>query len=374
MSVADEDWLVLLSLFPPTWEEVGRKTGAIARLRGFHSVGNVLRALLMHVGSGWSLRETSARAKLAGVADVSDVTLLNRLRQSESWLRELCQQLWKDNGVDLTPAIAGYPVRVVDGSVVKEPGKTGSQWRLHYSLRLPSLECDEFILTPAHGHGNGDRLGRFQFRKGELILADAGYSKSPGVAAVHQQGAQLCVRFNPGTLSLLDKGGRPLALLKLLRTIRRPGQSAEWPAWVHFGDERIGGRLCAIRKSQEAIARAHRNIELKVNRGKGTMSPKRKKYACYVMVFTTLPVSAASAEQVLEGYRLRWQIELTFKQLKSIVQLGHVPKLDDQSSRAWLLAKLFVSLLTQKLVQVGRATSPWGYVYFQESSATKQLA
>lgn len=374
MSILDEDWLLLSSLFPTNWEELGRKTGAIARLRGFNSVGNVLRALLMHVGSGWSLRETSVRAKLAGVAEVSDVTLLNRLRQSESWLRELCQQLWKDSGVDLTPAIAGYPVRVVDGSVVKEPGKTGSQWRLHYSLRLPSLECDEFILTPAHGHGNGDRLGRFQFRKGELILADAGYSKPPGVAAVHQQGARLCVRFNPGTLSLLDKGGRPLALLKLLRTIKRPGRSAEWPAWVHFGDERIGGRLCTIRKSQEAIARAHRNIELKVNRGKGTISPKRKEYACYVMVFTTLPVKAASAKQVLEGYRLRWQIELTFKRLKSIVQLGHVPKLDDQSSRAWLLGKLFVALLTQKLVQVGRATSPWGYVYFQESPATKQLA
>jgi len=92
------------------------------------------------------------------------------------------------------------------------------------------------------------------------------------------------------------------------------------------------------------------------------------------MVFTTLPVKAANAKQVLEGYRLRWQIELTFKRLKSIVQLGHVPKLDDQSSRAWLLGKLFVALLTQKLIQVGRATSPWGYVYFQEPPATKQLA
>ncbi len=92
------------------------------------------------------------------------------------------------------------------------------------------------------------------------------------------------------------------------------------------------------------------------------------------MVFTTLPGTAANAEQVLEGYRLRWQIELVFKRLKSIVQLGHVPKLDDQSSRAWLLGKLFVALLTQKLIQVGRATSPWGYVYFQESPARQQLA
>jgi Transposase DDE domain len=374
MSVIDEDWSILLSLFPVEWEELGRKTGAITRLRGFSSVGDVLRTLLLHVGTGWSLRETAVRAKLAGIAEVSDVTLMNRLRQSEGWLRELCQQLWKENGVDLTPAIAGYPVRLVDGSVVKEPGKTGSQWRLHYSLRLPSLECDEFILTPAHGQGNGDRLGRFHFRTGELILADAGYSNPPGVAAVHQKGAHICMRLNPHTLPLFDGPGRPLELLGRLRTLSRPGQSAEWPAWVQSDKQRLVGRVCAIRKSEDAIARAQRRIELKVNRGKGTLSPQRQEYARYVMVFTTLPDHAANVDQVLEGYRLRWQIELTFKRLKSIVQLGHVPKLDDQSSRSWLLGKLLVALLSQKLVRVGRAISPWGYVYSPKAPATQQLA
>ena len=370
MSVLDEDWNLLQSLFPPAWAELGRSTGAIERLRGFNSVGNVLRTLLMHVGNGWSLRETSVRAKLSDIAEVSDVTLLNRLRQSENWLRELCQQLWKDNGVNLTPAIAGYPVRVVDGSVVKEPGKTGSQWRLHYSLRLPSLECDEFMLTPAHGEGNGDRLGRFQFRPGELILADAGYSKPPGLAAVNEKGAHICVRLNPGTLPLWDSKGRRLPLLEHLRTLSTPGHAAQWAASVHHEKNRISGRVCAIRKSEDAIAHAQRKIELKVNRGKGTMSKQRLEYARYVMVFTTLPEDAANAEQVLEGYRLRWQIELTFKRLKSIVRLGHIPKLDDQSARAWLLGKLFVALLSQKLVRLGRATSPWGYVYFQSSTAT----
>jgi hypothetical protein len=374
MTVANEDWSVLESLFPAEWEELGRRTGAISRLRGFDSVGNVLRTLLMHVGTGWSLRETAVRAKLAGIAEVSDVTLLNRLRQSEGWLRELCQQLWKENGVDLTPAIAGYPVRLVDGSVVKEPGKTGSQWRLHYSLRLPSLECEEFILTPAHGQGNGDRLGRFHFRAGELILADAGYSNPPGVAAVHRKGAQVCVRLNPHTLPLFDQQGHPVELLKLLRTLSGSGQSAEWPAWVQEGRERIAGRVCAIRKSEDAIARAQRRIELKVKRGKGTLSPQRQEYARYVIVFTTLPSQTANADQVLEGYRLRWQIELTFKRLKSIVQLGHVPKLDDQSSRSWLLGKLLVALLSQKLVRVGRSISPWGYLCLPRIEATKQLA
>ena len=78
MSVVNEDWSVLLSLFPADWEELGRKTGAVTRLRGFDDIGDVLRTLLMHVGTGWSLRETAVRAKLAGIAEVSDVTLLNR--------------------------------------------------------------------------------------------------------------------------------------------------------------------------------------------------------------------------------------------------------------------------------------------------------
>ena len=174
-----EDWQVLVRLFPPEWEQLARKTGAVARLRGFKSINDVLRTLLLHVGCGWSLRETAVQAGLAGIAKVSDVTLLNRLRQSEQWLRGLCEQLWQENGVILEPVLKGRPVRVLDATTVKEPGKTGSQWRIHYSLRLPGLECDHFEVTPARGKNTGEKFGRFQFHAGELILADAGYSLMP---------------------------------------------------------------------------------------------------------------------------------------------------------------------------------------------------
>jgi IS4 transposase len=76
---------------------------------------------------------------------------------------------------------------------------------------------------------------------------------------------------------------------------------------------------------------------------------------------------------VLEYYRFRWQIELLFKQLKSILAMGHLPKYDDQSSRAWLYGKLLVALLTQKLVRLGSAISPWGYDIWPTAS-TQPLA
>ena len=67
------------------------------------------------------------------------------------------------------------------------------------------------------------------------------------------------------------------------------------------------------------------------------------------------------APEVLEYYRFRWQIELVFKRLKSLLAIGHLPKHDARSSRAWWHGKLLVALLTQKLVRLGSSFSPWGY-------------
>jgi len=53
--------------------------------------------------------------------------------------------------------------------------------------------------------------------------------------------------------------------------------------------------------------------------------------------------------------------QLNFKRMKSIAQLGHLPKYDDRSSRAWLYGKLLLALLTEKMIRVARTVSPWGY-------------
>ena len=372
--VLNEDWQVLVGLFPPGWEKLARTTGAITRLRGFESANDVLRTVLLHVGCGWSLRETVVQASLAGIASVSDVTLMNRLRQSEDWLRQLCQQLFRENGVDLEPTLDGRQIRAVDATTVKEPGKTGSQWRIHYSMRLPTLECDHFELTAAKGKNTGEKLGRFMFHAGELVLADAGYSHPPGIAAVVNQKAQVCVRLNPVSLPLWDQRGRRFALLDRLKTLRVAGRVAEWRVWVQSGEQRIEGRLCGVRKSEEAIEKAQRRLTRKKQQGVIEATADTREYACYVLVFTTLPAREASARQVLKCYRQRWQIELTFKRLKSIVQLGHVPKQDDQSSRAWLYGKLMVALLSEKLARVGSAISPWGYNLAEQDTDSQPMA
>jgi len=76
----------------------------------------------------------------------------------------------------------------VDGTVVSEPGKTGSRWKIHYSLRVPSLVCDEFTLTSVVGEGNGESLRNFGVQPKDCLIADRAYSTVRGMAYVEQQG------------------------------------------------------------------------------------------------------------------------------------------------------------------------------------------
>ena len=362
-----EDWDVLSSLFPDGWRELARSSGAVKRLRGFDSVDSVLRTVLLHVGCGLSLRETAVEAALGGVAEVSDVTVMNRLRDAEPWLLELCRQLWQENGVGLGSTVLGRSARLLDATVVREPGQSGSQWRLHYSLRLPDLACDRFELTPTRGEGVAERFGRFEFKPEELVLADAGYCHAAGIASIVGQKADVCVRLNPNGLSLRDADGEPFDLLRRLARLRKAGALGDWPVRIVYEGRVIQGRVCAIRKSRLAIEQAQRRLDRKRNKGQAIVADTRR-YAAYVLVFTTLPAEAATAAQVLEAYRLRWQIELAFKRLKSILNLGHLPKYDPCSSRAWLYAKLLVALLGEKLSRVGRTFSPWGYLLRAENA------
>jgi IS4 transposase len=93
----------------------------------------------------------------------------------------------------------------------------------------------------------------------------------------------------------------------------------------------------------------------------GTAEPQSLERAQYVLVLTSLPEASLSAGQVLDLYRLRWQIELAFKRLKSLLAFGHVPKSSDQSAKAWMQAKILTALLIERVALCGRFFSPWGY-------------
>ena len=113
-------------------------------------------------------------------------------------------------------------------------------------------------------------------------------------------------------------------------------------------------------RGTQAAAKARVRVQRESQRNGVEMQPQTLEAANYVFVFTTL-AGAVSAQQVLDVYRLRWQVELEFKRLKSLVNIGHLKKHDAQAARSWLQGKLLVALLMSALVAYAERVSPWGF-------------
>jgi hypothetical protein len=369
-----EDWELLKTFLPSDWRALARRTDATKGLRQDKSEEKCLRTLLIHLACGYSLRETVVRAREAHLTELSDVALLKRLRKSEEWLYELCRSLFEEANFAADVPILDRRMRLVDATHVKEPGKTGSVWRIHYSLGWPSLRCDYFKLSASRGEGNGESLSHLPVRAGDCLLADRGYSTAQGIHEITTQKAELILRLNPQGIRILSPEGVPFPFAERLQAITRPGQVEQWSALVPLtGRTPVMGRVCVVRKSEQATRLALKKLQRKAFKNNAALEPQTLLYAAYVLVFSTLPEAEFSAPAILEWYRLRWQIELVFKRFKQIARLGHLPKTDPASARAWLYGKLLVALLTEKLVAHAKTISPWGY-QLQSASSLQPLA
>jgi hypothetical protein len=356
---SDDDWQTLQRFFPANWKELAKSTKAIVRkFRNFSSESDVMRALLMHIAEGYSLRETATRLKLANIAEVSDVALLKRMQCSEVWFKELCLCLFRERGIKGIQEVDKIRLRLVDGTTVKEPGKTGSLWRIHYSIILHNLQCDYFKLTNSEGKGTGESFKQFPVQRGDCIIGDRGYSTFPGIAYLNSQGAYALVRVNTGSVKLLNENGQLFDLINEIKQVKDEYDAKEWNVAVCDSKISIAGRICIIRKSELSIAQAIKRLKRKATLKQKKLKAETEEYAKYIILFTTLPEKRFPLAMVLEWYRYRWQIELVFKRLKSIAGLGHLPKHDEASARAWLYGKLFVGLLVEKLMAYSKVVPP----------------
>ena len=89
--------------------------------------------------------------------------------------------------------------------------------------------------------------------------------------------------------------------------------------------QRYSARVCGIRKSDKAAEHARKRAMKSAAKKSRQVQPETLEMAEYIMVLTTLQVEMAPA-RVLELYRSRWQVELAFKRIKTLLGAGHVPK------------------------------------------------
>jgi hypothetical protein len=356
-----EDWNTIVRFLPSGWKAQARRLGAIRRSRKFGDAELLLRTLFIHLADGCSLRETSVRAQEGGLVAVSDVALMKRLRGCSEWFRWMATEVMKRWITTQPSSVFGQDlcVRLIDGSTIQEPGATGSTWKIHYSIQMQSLSCDEVLVTDPR---IGETLLNFSVRRGDLVVADRGYAHRKGIAHVVDHGGNVLVRLNLTNVPLVSPEGAPFPLLEHLRTLQI-GDAGDWEVVLTGLKDRpvpIRGRVCAIKKDKWSAERARQKVLRENGKKAKHVRPETVEAAGYVFVLTTLG-HEFSAEKVTELYRGRWQIELVFKRLKSILSLGHLKKIDLESAKSWIHGKLLVAFLIEAMLVAGERFFPWGY-------------
>jgi hypothetical protein len=355
-----EDYKVLTRFFPAGWRVKLKELNALNRCRNIKSANALIQILLIHLADGCSLRETVARVKQANLATISDVALLKRLRSASQWFNWMSLQLLSKVGVEISPPkwLKEYHVKTIDASVITEPGSTGTDWRLHYSLNLYNLSCEDFKITKPN---IGESFLNFKVNKGDLLIGDRAYGRLKGMQYVTSNHGHFISRYMSGVFSL-EIGNESFNVLEQCRAINY-GEIKDWHLEAFAKQDpkvRQPIRLCVIKKSDEQAEISIKKARKEFSKKQKKINPDTLELYKYVILITSLPKEITAA-QVLDLYRYRWQVELAFKRLKSIIGLGHLPKIDAESCKAWLHGKMFVALLSQAIVDEGRRFFPWGY-------------
>lgn len=357
LGASQAEWQIIESLLPAGWEEQARQKGAFRRVRYTQTPGDLLRLLLFHAVHDGGLRQTVAQARLAGLASLSSVALFKRLRSSGAWLNWIASELSRQMREQVRVP-EGLRARIVDSTTVQGPGSQGTEWRLHYTLDLSNLACDWLELTDAQG---SELLERAAVEAGDVILADRNFLRPKGVRTVVQAQGHVLVRMRWVHPVLKDQQGRKIYALDRAVTLQ-VGEVGDWPVWLSDPKGKdLPGRLVILKLPAPLAQKAEEKAIRRATKKGQQVSDKTRLAAHYVLLFTTLPVERLEAPEILELYRFRWQIELAFKRLKQILQLGQLPHKDRLVAQSWISAKMVVALLLETLYRNALTLSPWGY-------------
>jgi hypothetical protein len=309
----------------------------------------MLRAFLLYAGSG-SFRSAAALARGSGLLDITAEGLFYRLKHSEAFLELVLAHLV--SGVASAPV--GYRLLIVDATVVNGPASKGTDFRVHVAYDpVRGVPCSVQAAWPQVG----ESLALHGLGPGDFVVADRGYGTARNVDCALGLGADLLVRIHAGQLRLCTEEGSRVNWGELDRMVPEHG-AASIPLLMPVPPDG---------KTQWDIKRAkttHKVRLIGARNGKGEV----------VWLLTNVNSSRLDDAKACELYRVRWQVELYFKRLKSIGGLDEQPSRDGPTARVGLLAKIILLVLTSLIQDQEQAFSPYGYPVRQAPKPMERIS
>lgn len=347
---------------------LARSTRALVRRREVRDGSQLLRLALHYASVGGSLRASAAWGEAALGVALSDVALMERLQEAGDFLAAVCAGLLREaSGAEAPgPDWDGPPIRLVDGSMFAGPGPDGGQHRLHAAYDPVAGAFAGFEVTAVAA---GESLSRAGIEPGAVAVADRNYAKTAAFRELAENGAFFAARAGIRSMRMIGQESAKRLTGNDVLAALGDGEEAEIavglveakPAKGQPRKAPLAARLVLLKAAPAAARREKARIARSRTRHGATPSPETESLAGVVMIVTNLPAAHWTPRRVAALYRLRWQIEIAFKTLKSTFRMRDVPAKDPDLARAWILANLATALLASNLARaIERAIPPSG--------------
>jgi hypothetical protein len=354
----DRNWDAIFNILPNNWKELSLETKALSvGSYVFNDPYVLMKAMLCYLIAGASFETVAARLMSQGIVkSVSSIGVLKKFRNCANYFKELSAIMIQERiRRELPNRTYPWVIRAFDGTHIVTPGDKVKDLRLHMSIDVLSGAMDYVEVTDIHG---GESLKRFKTQEGELILADSGYGHRGGVASIMESGAHIIVRTNSRGMPLNNMDGSEFNFTNEFSNMTEHEMRS---CQVCFEDNGVvfNGRICAYKKDLNGTERSIK-IAIKNAKRKGNKYPSESAIfaAGYVFVFTSLDEGEMVTEDVLRFYRMRWQIEIYFKKLKSQFDVGRPPSESPASLDAWIHGKILATLLVEGFADSAKPFPP----------------
>jgi hypothetical protein len=338
----------LMMELPKEYEEECFKQGAIIRKRGVTSPSDLMMLAMFHLQNGCTLMEISEIARVTKLGNMSDVAFMKRFEKCGSWFRYLNEKIATNCIINyqMPQWLAGKTLVAIDASDVREKGRSGRIYRLHYALDIFKMTSVEHKITT---NKTGESICNFNFQPGSVVIADRCYATIKGMAHCVRLGAEYIIRMRKNSFTVRDDDNEKVDLSSLLSKLKTEENLDISAFATNVNGDRMPVRICAKRKTPNAIAQTQNKLRRQEIRRQLTITDGAKAFNEYIIVITNIDGSV-TAHDILEAYRLRWQVEIYFKRLKSIMDFGELPKRRHDSIIAWLNGKIMIALLIEAII------------------------
>ena len=337
----------LIRELPQGYEQACFETGAIQRKRDISNPGDLMMLSMFHLINGCSLVEISEVSKCLGIANISDVGFMKRFKNCNNWFKWIIDNIVSEGLIEYkTPEkLKNYRILAVDASDVKEKGRSGRIYRLHFALDIIKMQSAIYNITT---NKTGEKLSNFEFSEQDLVIADRGYAKTTDIQYCWEKGIKFILRLTANNICFCDEEGKVIDIRDKIIGTKVLG---ELNVYVKTKEGNIiPTRVCFKKKDEQYIETTKKKLRQFEQKHQRKMSNKTKEFHEYIVVATSLDKEKITIEEVLELYRYRWQVELYFKRLKSILDYGELPKKKEESIFAWFNGKLMIALLLEKII------------------------